>query len=81
MRIASSCLLLRREAPQAAVAAPQSHREPWAVSECVLSSVRLVLQRAAFTLSGGKPHAFLPIGGFRYFLAGGAHGVCVYVFT
>lgn len=63
------------------MAAPQSHREPWAVSECVLSSVRLVLQSAAMTLSSGKPHAFLPIGGFRYFLAGGAHGACVYVFT
>lgn len=62
-----------QRSPQAAacVAAPRSHCEPWAVSECVLSLVGLVFQSAAMTLSRGKPHAFLPVGGFRHFLAGG----------
>lgn len=52
----------------------------WAVSESVLSLLALVPHSAATTLSSGKPHAFLPVGGSRRFVAG-AHGMSVYVPT
>lgn len=66
-------------AARTAVAAPQSHCGPGAVSECVLSLLALVLQSAATMLSGGKPPAFLPVGGSRHFRGGGSWNVCVHM--